>query len=548
MSETTFEPAVPLKKGYLGRLRDLPAYEVIQVMARREAGRLLFWERSRQALVIGVLVGLLVPLLIPLHRTFGAASRPVPYLLLFCLGVQIALLVLSARAVWAGARHDAASGSLEEIILTGAPPQALLLGKWLGASVAGLLWAAMLAPGLLLAGAFTGAESGQLLGVLCGWAATPVVGALVGGLVAFSDRAALGGSGLWFVFQGWILLRLTAPKLASAFGPVLQELVYWVHQLDPITLVPAALGRVREPWGLKLVFLLLVLAAVLVWLAGAERELPETGQKQKKREQIEVLSLRPLRAWSTASLGPDAESYDRDVLFHFERRHGWRLRISPPAWLFLLAFTVLPAVPAAILGREGRFLAPILAGTDVVVAAGIAALGMAASLASEQEQGRWTFLLCTPRPAAEILLAKWRAVWLETSPLWGVAAGRSLVLAVGGSLEWSVLPVAVLAPPVIGAAAAGVVAALALNCASLAAAQQRALLWVLAPPLLALGAHFLLPRLPGLEWLSPAHGVASLAAGPGGTLLGLLPLAAHALLGAAGLAWAVRSLRRGERG
>ena len=37
------------KLTYLDRVRQLPAAELIRVMARREAGRLLFWERSRQA-------------------------------------------------------------------------------------------------------------------------------------------------------------------------------------------------------------------------------------------------------------------------------------------------------------------------------------------------------------------------------------------------------------------------------------------------------------------------------------------------------------------
>ena len=47
-------------------------------------------------------------------------------------------------------RQDAAAGSVDELVLTGARAWELLLGKWLGVSAAGVLWALALAPVLVL--------------------------------------------------------------------------------------------------------------------------------------------------------------------------------------------------------------------------------------------------------------------------------------------------------------------------------------------------------------------------------------------------------------
>src|SRR4051812_20105894 len=89
------------------------------ILARREAFRLLPGARSRQGPVLALLGAALLCLLIPLHRAYGAEGR-VPYFLVYGILVQAGLVVLCARAVWAGLRADAASGSLDELLLTGA--------------------------------------------------------------------------------------------------------------------------------------------------------------------------------------------------------------------------------------------------------------------------------------------------------------------------------------------------------------------------------------------------------------------------------------------
>jgi hypothetical protein len=59
----------------------------------------------------------------------------------------------------------------------------------------------------------------------------------------------------------------------------------------------------------------------------------------------------------------------------------------------------------------------------------------------------------------------------------------------GGALPWDALPVIALAAPVAAGGSAAVVGALCVRAPSLTAAQQRAALWLLAPPLIALGAN-----------------------------------------------------------
>lgn len=532
------------KRSLLARLRSAGESGVLPVMARREAGRVLFWERSHQGVALGVAAACVLAVLIPLHRLYGVSPRPIPYLLVFAMLVQAALLISFARAVWAGMRQDAATGSLDELRLTGAEPQVLLLGKWLGAAAAGAVWALMLAPGLILAGAFTGEPPGRLAAVLVAWMITPAVGAMLGVLASLSEKGSfLAAAPVGLLFQVWIFTRLAGPRLMAGAGPAAQELLHWIHQLDPITLVPSALGRVREPWMLKVLFLALVILAVVVWLAGADRDLPEYGRARTGTG--DFLSLRPLREWLAQTGESGAGRYGRDPVFQFERAHGWRLRVSPPAWLFLLAFTALPAIPAAILGEESGPLGPVLFGIDMLVAGIVGGLGMAACLAAEREQGRWELLLCAPLQSREIVLGKWRAVWLESWPLWAAAGLRSLVLAVGGSLPWTLVPLCSLGPVLGAGGAAAVSAALCLRAPSLTAAQQRAAAWALVPTIAVLAARLLLPELPNAEWLSPAHWAVLAERSPAGVLTALGAMLAYGALAAASLGLAVRSVRAG---
>ena len=128
-------------------------------MARREARRLVPGFSAGQGLWLGLTGAALLCLLIPVRRAYGSPGPRLtaPSFLLFAILAQISLFLLAAHAVWAGTRRDAAAGSADEFILTGAGLPRMLLGKWLGVSIAGALWSLSLLPFLLLAAAFMGA-------------------------------------------------------------------------------------------------------------------------------------------------------------------------------------------------------------------------------------------------------------------------------------------------------------------------------------------------------------------------------------------------------
>ena len=417
--------------------------------------------------------------------------------------IQIGLIAVSARAVWASARRDIASGSLEELLLTGIQPEQLLVGKWAGTSLAAAVWTAALLPSALLAAAWSGASTAVLLPLLLCWAVSASAGAAAGALLALSERsvATTGGIG-WAIVQGWLLFRLLMPRMGSGLGPAWTSLLRLLQDVDPLTLVPAAIGRVHEPWWAKLLFLLGGEAVAITWLLVTEHPSPLASRPRRSEAEAPLLSLRPMRGWMMGRRNRGAATYDRSVLFPFEQVHGWRLRVSPPVWLLLLAPCLMLSLPLAILGREAHAAATLLVPLEIAVAATIAGLGAAASLAAEREQGRWALLLCAPFTTGEIVRAKWQAAWRETWPLWPAAAVHTLLLCASGALPWAALPLAALAVPVAAGAAA---AAALLACAlapSLTAAQQRALVLLMLPPLVAAIGSWLLPGLHGLGILS----------------------------------------------
>lgn len=499
--------------GTLARLvQPLPGrstpFELVRIMARREALRLLPGLRPGGDLALGLGMAMAAALLIPLHRAYGdEALRGRSYFLLFAVGLQTAFLLLAGRAVWAGMRRDAATGSREELLLTGAGTQSLLLGKWVGTSLAAAGWSLLLLPALLLAAAFTGTPLLHLVAMLPAWGLTAALGALAGAALSLSERnPAQSGGQLFLVFQFWLMARFLVPRAASALGPFGSWAAGLLADLDPITLVPAIMGGVHEAWPLKMLVLLLALIGGGIWLSGVDVDTSPSSATARARDAGDLFSLRPIRAWivSTAAERPAAE-YGRYVMFAFERVHGWRLRVSPMTWFFVLALGVLPTIPLAILGPDGNTGMIALSVGETGVATLIATLGVAAALACEREQGRWVFLACSPLSRAEIVLAKWFAAWWETWPLWVTGLLRPLLAAAAGALPWSAVPVATVAAPLAAASGAGLAAAFCLRAPTLTAAQQRALLIVLAPVTTVTLALWLLPHLTELGYLSPAH-------------------------------------------
>jgi len=476
-------------------------------MARHEAFRCVMGARGQFSVSWGMVAAAAVCLLIPVHRAYGAGgpANRIPYFVIYCLLIQISLLVLCGRAVWAGMRRDAATGSLEELMLTGIRPAQLLVGKWAGVSAAGLLWSLMLLPLALLAAAFTRADPVSIGPLLLSWAATASVGALIGALLALSERSPMAASVPWFgVFQIWIFMRILLPRAGAGLGSWWGALMRRIQDIDPLTLVPAVLGKVHEPWWAKLLFLLGLMAVALTWLLCGDHPFPTSPKRQGGDNDAPLLSLRPMRGWVTGRRGA-VTSYDREVMFPFERAHGWRLRVSPPVWLLLLSPSLLVSLPFAILGRDAHVPATFLAPLEAFLAAGIAGLGMGASLAAEREQGRWGVLLCAPLTPDAIVWAKWRAAWLETWPFWPAVALQTLMLAAGGALPWGAVPVAALGLPITAGAAAALAGALCVRTPSLTAAQQRTILAVVIPPLIALAGGWLLPGLGSLGIVSVPH-------------------------------------------
>jgi hypothetical protein len=306
----------------------------------------------------------------------------------------------------------------------------------------------------------------------------------------------------WGIIQGWLLFRFLMPRMGAGLGPVWTSLLRLIQDLDPLTLVPAALGRVHEPSWAKLLFLLGGEAVAITWLLCREHEAPLLSRSRRPEADAPLLSLRPMRAWMMGRRKRLAATYHRSVLFPFEQAHGWRLRVSPPVWLLLLAPGLMLSLPLAILGREAHAAAKLLLPVEIALAAAIAGLGAAASLAAEREQGRWALLLCAPFTTGEIVRVKWQAAWLETWPLWPAAAAHTLLLCAAGALPWVDLPLAVLAVPVAAGAAAAIVLTACATAPSLTSAQQRALLLLVLPPLVAAIGSWLLPGLDGLNNLS----------------------------------------------
>lgn len=516
--------------------------ETTAIMARRELARSLPGNGGASGAWIGLVAAGGLALLLPLHRVYGGgdSNDPPPYFLIFSVLVQIGLVAGSARAVWASTRRDLAAGSLEELLLTGIQPEQLLAGKWAGAMLAGWIWAVSLIPVALLAAAFTGASLTLLFPLLLAWGASASAGATLAALLVLSGRsaAATGGTG-WMIFQTWLLLRFLLPRLGAGQGPGWASLMRVVQDVDPLTLVPAALGRSHEPWWAKLLFLAALEAAALAWLLLAEHEWPLLARPRNSDGDAPLLSLRPMRAWMTARRSGTA-TYHRGAIFPFEQAHGWRLRISPPVWLLLLAPALMLALPLAILGRDAHFAARLLVPVEIALAAGISGLGAAASLAAEREQGRWALLLCAPFTTGEVVRAKWRAAWLETWPLWPAALAHTLLLCACGALPWAALLTAGVAVPLAAGLAAAGVLLVSATAPSLAAAQQRALVLLTVPVFVTAAGAWLLPglrelgylSLPQLLWL--AQGFRPGWAAPGAVALAL---AGYAVLVPAGL-WA----------
>jgi hypothetical protein len=503
-------------------------------MARHEAFRCVMGARGQFSIGWGMAAAAAVCLLIPLHRAYGASGpvNRIPYFLIYCLLIQLSLFFLCGRAVWAGMRRDAATGSLEELMLTGIQPAQLLVGKWAGVSAAGVLWTLMLLPTAMLAAAFTRADPLSIAPLLLAWAVSGSAGALIGALLALSERSAAAAGVPWLgVFQVWIMMRLILPRAGAGLGPWWGALLRRLQDIDPLTLVPAAVGAVHEPWWAKALFLLGLMAVALTWLLCGDHPFPASTQRRSTENDVPLLSLRPMRGWVTGRRGA-VTRYDREVLFPFERAHGWRLRVSPPIWLLLLSPGLLVALPFAILGREAHQPATFLAPLAVFLAAGISGLGMGASLAAEREQGRWGVLLCAPLTPVAIIWAKWRAAWLETWPYWPAVTLQTLLLAACGALPWGAVPVAALGVPVAAGAAAALAGALCVRTPSLTAAQQRTVLAVVLPPLAAVAGWLLLPGLRGLGIISMPHVVFSaqrFAPGFADTGAALLVIAAYGL-------------------
>lgn len=549
VSTQTITPKARAEKlrARLARLARPLESELVAIMALREIRRLTIGARSGQGMSASLVVAGLACLLIPLHRVFGVAPGQglPPYMLFYGLAVQLVLLIAGARAVWAGMRHDVASGTAEELLLTGAEPAQILLGKWLGACGAGLAWSLFLLPFTLFAAAFTGASAEAVLGLTLAWAATVCMGALIGALIALSERSAglafaqvMGGA------QLWLMLRWVVPRMGG-FGPFGVEFFRWLALLDPMTLVPAALGITHEAWWPKVLVVGIIGVVAACWL-GTRDESTFWSNSGAKAPKSDYVALRPVREWFIGKGNRPVVNYDRNVLYAFEQAYGWRLRISPIAWSVLLSLFILPAIPLAILGREGHVQMVILMLAQLLAAAGISGLGMAASLAAEREQGRWTFLLSAPVREREIVLAKWRAAWMETWPLWAVAGAEGLLMALTGVFPWTAVPVTLAALPVAAAAAGGLAGAVCARTASLTAAQQRTLLLLLAPPVLVLLVRWLLPRLPGLEFVSLPHVVGgALGFGSASALsTALVALTAHAAVGVLAVGLAAWQLRR----
>src|SRR5205085_12044455 len=97
--------------------------------------RFVAGRRAHQGLILALAASAGLALLIPLHRAFGAGLHG-HYFLLYAIVVQLALFVLSARAVWLSHRQDIATGSLDELLLAGVSAPQALMGRWLGLCLA----------------------------------------------------------------------------------------------------------------------------------------------------------------------------------------------------------------------------------------------------------------------------------------------------------------------------------------------------------------------------------------------------------------------------
>lgn len=533
----------------VGRITSPDRGELIPIMARRELFRVLTGARSRQATATGLFLAALLCLLIPLHRAYGGNSERLwsHYFVIYTVVVQLGLFLSTGRAVWAGMRHDAASGSIEELLLAGARGTQVLLGKWLGLSLAGLLWTLMLVPMLMFAAALTGATALGCLRVLVSWALTATLGAMLGALFSLSERAPVAvAAPMWGFLQFWFMFRAIG-KFGSGGGTWWSAALMWARNADPFTLVPAAVGRVNDPWWFKVAMLVLLMGGVAIWMVGAEREFPSLLHRAPKKDAGDYFSLRPVRAWLSAHRAERAADYTREVVYPFEWAYGWRMRVSLPMWICVMGITVVPGLIAAIAGPALHARVLYLVVLEVGFAAVVGAFGMAASLLAEREQRRWIDLYCAPLQLEEILTAKWRACSLETRPLWVAALFRGLLFGLAGLMPWRAVPIAVLAVPVAAAVSAAVCAALCANATTLTTAQQRALLWLVFPFAGVVVCRWLLPGLDGTVYLSLPHLLSSalrFEPGPIGPLQALVSLGAYSLLGLVALKAALWQLRR----
>jgi hypothetical protein len=106
--------------------------------------------------------------------------------------------------------------------------------------------------------------------------------------------------------------------------------------------------------------LVMGMAVAVVWLLGSTPSFP-CEPAHAAKDPSDFLLAPPVRAWLTGQRTERAPEYAREVMYPFERAYGWRLRVSPPAWMCLLALGNLPALPLAILGRDAHLAAVILA-------------------------------------------------------------------------------------------------------------------------------------------------------------------------------------------